>query len=183
VAQRVVERYHRPTLVIGVEDHQAQGSGRSIAPFHLLDGLTAVGDLFDRFGGHAQAGGFALPAERLGDLETRIEAYARAQLSLEDLEVTVRVDAELRLEEVDWELYEAVRKLEPFGYGNPTPVFVARNLRLLMPPRILQEKHLKLRVAGGGRTFDALWWGQAEQAAALAPGQPLQLVVRDLRVM
>jgi len=200
VAQRVAERYHRPTLVIGVEEDQAQGSGRSIAPFHLLDALTAVGDLFDRYGGHAQAGGFALPAERLGELERCIEAYARAQLSPEDLEATLRVDAELRLEEVDWELYEALRKLEPFGYGNPTPVFVARNLRLLMPPRVLQEKHLKLRVAGGGRTFDALWWGQAEQAAALAPGQPLdlvftldanvfqevttlQLVVRDLHVM
>ena len=197
VAQRVVERYHRPALVIGVEGGQAQGSGRSIAAFHLLDGLAAVGDLFDRYGGHAQAGGFALPAERLGELEKRIEAYARAQLSPEDLEATLRVDAELRLEEVDWELYEAVRKLEPFGYGNPTPVFVARNLRLLMPPRVLQEKHLKLKVAGDGRTFDALWWGQAEQAAALAPGEPLdlaftldvnvfqevaslQLVVRDL---
>jgi single-stranded-DNA-specific exonuclease len=69
-----------------------------------------------------------------------------------------------------------VRKLEPFGYGNPTPVFVARNLRLLLPPRVLQEKHLKLRVAGGGRSFDALWWGQAERAAALTPGEPLDLV-------
>ena len=197
VAQRVAERYHRPTLVVGVEDGQAQGSGRSIAAFHLLNGLTAVGDLFDRFGGHAQAGGFALPAARLGELEDRLEVYARAQLSPEDLEATLRVDAELKLEEIDWELYEAVRKLEPFGYGNPTPVFVARNLRLLLPPRVLQEKHLKLRVAGDGRTFDALWWGQAEQAAALTAGQPLdfaftldanvyqemttlQLVVRDL---
>ena len=199
VAQRVVERYHRPTLVIGVEDGQAQGSGRSIAPFHLLEALTAVGDLFDRFGGHAQAGGFALPAERLGELEQRLEVYARAKLCPEDLEATLRVDGELSLEQIDWELYEAVRKLEPFGYGNPTPVFVARNLRLLLPPRVLQEKHLKLRVAGGGRTFDALWWGHAEQAAALAVGQPLdlvftldanvfqevtmlQLVVRDLHV-
>jgi len=198
VAQRVVERYHRPALVVGIEDGQAQGSGRSIASFHLLEALTAVGDLFERYGGHAQAGGFAMPAERLGEMEKRLEAYARARLSPADLEPALRVDAELSLPELDWELYEGLRKLEPFGYGNPTPVFVARKLRLLMPPRILQEKHLKLKVAGGGKTFDALWWNQAERAAPLAAGQlldlaftldanvfqevvSLQLVIRDLQ--
>jgi single-stranded-DNA-specific exonuclease len=198
VAQRVVERYHRPALVVGIEDGQAQGSGRSIASFHLLEALSAVGDLFERYGGHAQAAGFAMPAERLGEMENRLEAYARTRLAPADLEPILRVDAELSLPELDWELYEGLRKLEPFGYGNPTPVFVARNLRLLAPPRILQERHLKLKVAGGGRTFDALWWNRAERASPLAPGQlvdvaftldsnvfqgaiSLQLILRDLQ--
>ena len=64
VAQRVVERYHRPALVIGIEDGVGVGSGRSIKCFHLLDALTSVGDLFQRFGGHAQAAGFAMAAEQ-----------------------------------------------------------------------------------------------------------------------
>jgi len=199
VAQRVVERYHRPALVVGIEDGQAQGSGRSIASFHLLEALTAVGDLFERYGGHAQAGGFVMPAERLGELEERLESYARAQISPADLEPTLRADAEVSLPGLDWKLYEGLRELEPFGYGNPTPVFVARNLRLLMPARILQEKHLKLKVARGGKTFDALWWNQAERGAPLAVGQlldlaftldanvfqevaSLQLVIRDLHL-
>ena len=74
VAQRVAERYHRPALVIGIEDGVGVGSGRSIKRFHLLDALTSVGDLFQRFGGHAQAAGFALEAERIPELTRRFES-------------------------------------------------------------------------------------------------------------
>src|SRR5574337_53438 len=69
VAQRVVERYYRPALVIGVEDGVGVGSGRSIKGFHLLEALSAASDLFERFGGHAQAAGFTLPAHRIPELE------------------------------------------------------------------------------------------------------------------
>jgi single-stranded-DNA-specific exonuclease len=198
VAQRVVDRYHRPTLVIGVEDGMGYGSGRSAGAFHLLDALSVASDLFDRFGGHAQAAGFALPAERIGELERRLENYARGVLAPSDLEPVLRVDAEVNLAELDWNLYEELRRLEPCGCGNPTPVLAARGLRLVLPPRILQEKHLKFRVAQGDRAFDALGWGRAELGEGLAPGQTLdvaftlgqnvyqevaslQLVIRDLK--
>jgi len=198
VAQRVVDGYHRPTLVIGVEDGMGYGSGRSAGGFHLLDALSVASDLFDRFGGHAQAAGFALPAERIGELESRLENYARGVLAPSDLEPVLRVDAEVNLAELDWNLYEELRRLEPCGFGNPTPVWAARGLRLVLPPRILQEKHLKLRVAQGDRAFDALGWGRAELGEGLAPGQTLdvaftldqnvyqevaslQLVIRDLK--
>ena len=72
VAQRVVERYHRPALVIGIEDGVGVGSGRSIKCFHLLDALTSVGDLFQRFGGHAQAAGFALAVEHIPELDAAL---------------------------------------------------------------------------------------------------------------
>jgi len=198
VAQRVVDRYHRPALVMGVEDGAAVGSGRSIKGFHLLEALSQASDLFERFGGHAQAAGFALPASRITELETRFERQARAVLAPDDLEPVLRVDAEVSLAELDSGLYEEVRRLEPYGFGNPTPVFVARDVLLVAPPRILKEKHLKMRVAQGARAFDALGWGMAEQAQGLAAGQhvdlafaldentfqdvtTLQLVIRDLR--
>jgi single-stranded-DNA-specific exonuclease len=198
VAQRVVDRYHRPALVIGVEEGVGVGSGRSIKGFHLLAALSQASDLFDRFGGHAQAVGFALPAERIGELETRFERHARAVLAPDDLEPVLRVDAEVRLAELDSKLYEEVRRLEPYGFGNPTPVFVARDAGLTAPPRILKEKHLKLRVAQGAAAYDALGWNMAGQAAGLAAGQrvdlaftldentfqdvtTLQLVVKDVR--
>jgi single-stranded-DNA-specific exonuclease len=198
VAQRVVDRYHRPALVIGVEEGVGVGSGRSIKGFHLLEALSQASDLFDRFGGHAQAAGFALPAERIGELETRFERQARAVLAPDDLEPALRVDAEVRLAELDWKLYEEVRRLEPYGFGNPTPVFVARDARLVAPPRILKEKHLKLKVAQGAAAYDALGWNMAEQTLGLAAGQrvdlafaldentfqdvtTLQLAVRDVR--
>jgi single-stranded-DNA-specific exonuclease len=175
VAQRVVERYHRPALVIGVEDGLGVGSGRSIRALHLLDALTAMQDLFLRFGGHAMAAGFALPSASIAELETRFERYARAVLKPHDLEPVLRVDAEVNGAEIDWTLFEALETLAPFGCGNPTPVLAARDFRLLLGPRILQEKHLKLRVACGPRSFDAIGWGMAERGATLAPGQALDM--------
>jgi single-stranded-DNA-specific exonuclease len=175
VAQRIVDRHHRPALVLGVEEGVAVGSGRSIRGFHLLGALSQMSDLFERFGGHAQAAGFALPAERIGELETRFERHARAVLAPDDLEPVLRVDAEVHLGELDAKLYEELRRLEPYGFGNPTPVLVARDARLVAPPRILKEKHLKLRVAEGGAAYDALGWQMAEQASSLAGGQTLDL--------
>jgi single-stranded-DNA-specific exonuclease len=189
VAQRVVERYHRPALVIGIEDGVGVGSGRSIKSFHLLDGLTSVSDLFQRFGGHAQAAGFAIAKEHIPELTRRFELHAR--------NVLTAADASVDLAEVDWPLYEQLIQLEPFGMGNPTPVFGACGARLLTTPRILQEKHVKLRVEAGARAMDALGWGWASRTPRLEPGQQfdmaftleknnyldqvnLQLIIKDL---
>lgn len=175
VAQRVVELYHRPTLVIGVEQGIGQGSARSIPHFHLLNALTRMSDLFERFGGHAQAAGFTLPADRIGELGRRLEAYCRSVLKPENLEPVLRVDAEIKLDELDAGLYEKMCKLEPFGFGNPTPTFVARNIQLMEPPRVLKEKHLKFRVRKGARLFDALGWGWAGRCTAFTAGQQVDL--------
>src|SRR5256712_4199795 len=91
VAQRVVDRYHRPALVIGVEDGVGVGSGRSIRGFHLLDALAAMSDLFDRYGGHAQAAGFTLPSRRTQEVETRFENCARSKLPPEALESVLHI--------------------------------------------------------------------------------------------
>ncbi len=168
VASRVVERHCRPALVISVEDGEGHGSGRSIPAYHLLDALESCRELFTRYGGHAHAAGFALPAERIAALRAALDAHARARLTLADFEPTLEFDAELALEQVTPELYDAVCRLEPFGCDNPEPVFAARGVRLLLPPRVLKDKHVKLRVAqnpGGrrGRAFDALGWRFAER--------------------
>ncbi len=175
VAQRVVDRHHRPTLVIGAGDGLGVGSGRSIRALHLFDALSAMQDLFERFGGHAMAAGFTLPSARIAELETRFEQHARAVLKPHDLDPVLRVDAEVSGTEIDWPLFEALETLAPFGCGNPTPVLAARDLRLLLGPRILQEKHLKLRVACGPRSFDAIGWRMAERGATIAPGQSLDM--------
>ncbi len=197
VAQRVVERYHRPALVMGVENGVGVGSGRSIRGFHLLDALTSVADLFERFGGHAAAAGFTIATTNIPALVRRFEEHARSVLQPSDLEPVLRLDAAVDWAEIDWRLYEGLMQLAPFGMGNPTPVLSVRGVSLLAPPRVLKEKHLKLRMGNGARTLDALGWGLAARAPKLQAGQQvdvafaleqniyqdvasLQLVIKDL---
>jgi single-stranded-DNA-specific exonuclease len=146
-ATRVVERYGRPALVISRHGDEAHGSGRSIRAFHLLDALESCAGLFTRYGGHAYAVGFSLPAARLPELRARLDDYARARLTLADFEPSLNVDTELSLDGVTPELFHALRLLEPFGVGNPEPVFAARAVRLMAPPRVLKDKHVKLKLA------------------------------------
>jgi single-stranded-DNA-specific exonuclease len=146
-ATRIVERYCRPALVISRNGEQAHGSGRSIRPFHLLNALESCQELFTRYGGHAHAVGFSLPSARLPELRTRLEAYARACLTLADFVPVLQFDAELTLDQVTPRLFQLVERLQPFGVGNPEPVFAARGVRLLAPARVLKEKHVKLKLA------------------------------------
>lgn len=146
-ATRVVERYCRPTLVISRDGDEAHGSGRSIRAFHLLNALESCAELFTRFGGHAHAVGFSMPAVNLPALCARLDAYARARLTLADFEPVLDVDAELLFDQITPELFQALRQLEPFGIGNPEPVFSACNLRLMAPPRVMKEKHVKMRLS------------------------------------
>src|SRR5271165_4577287 len=171
-ATRVVERYHRPALVFSCENCEAHGSGRSIPAFHLLDALESCPELFTRFGGHSHAIGCALPVERLPELRARLEAYARQRLVPGDFVPVLEYDGEISLDDVDQHFWEELATLEPFGAGNPTPVFVARGVKLIQPPRILKEKHLKLRVAPAGgtgngepqRAQEVVGWRMAERA-------------------
>ena len=173
-ATRIVERYCRPTLIFSREGEEAHGSGRSISAFHLLEALESCPELFTRFGGHSHAVGCALPVERIAELRSRLDAYARERLTPEDFVPVLEYDAEVALDDIKHDFWLALQKLEPFGVGNPTPVFVARNTKLVQPARVMKEKHLKLRAvpgdpqANGGRfqrAHDVLGWRMAERAA------------------
>ena len=171
-ATRVVERHCRPTLIFSREDGQAHGSGRSIKAFHLLHAMESCPELFTRFGGHAHAVGCSLPANNLAELRSRLDAYARARLTPEDFIPLLEYDAEVSLEHIDESFWRSLQMLEPFGVGNPVPVFVARRARLIQPPRVLKEKHMKLRVLPeeqGSRRFqralDVLCWRMADRLA------------------
>ena len=148
-ATRIVERYNRPTVVISREGEEAFGSGRSIRAFHLLDAIESCSSLFSRYGGHAHACGFAMPAANVAELRERLDAFARERLTLADFEPVLDLDAELNLCDVTPSLFQALHLLEPFGVGNPEPVFAARGVQLTAPPRILKDKHVKLKLRQG----------------------------------
>jgi DHHA1 domain/RecJ OB domain len=148
-ATRMVERYHRPTIVIAREGEQAFGSGRSIGAFHLLEAIESCSSLFSRYGGHAHACGFAMPADNVPELRFRLDRFARARLTLADFEPGLELDGELSLADVTPSLFQALHLLEPYGVGNPEPVFAACGVQLTAPPRILKDKHVKLKLRPG----------------------------------
>jgi single-stranded-DNA-specific exonuclease len=169
-ASRLVDRYQRPAVVISREGDEAYGSGRSVAGFHLLEALEQCSELFTRFGGHAQAVGFALPSVHVPELRRRLNCFAAERLRPEEMEPALEYDLDLPLYEIGPPLWDALCRLEPFGAGNPQPVFIARKARSLRPARILKGKHLKLKLARGvdnssglARGIDALGWGMAER--------------------
>src|SRR5690349_7540861 len=183
VASRVVEKTGRPALVIAKEGEEAHGSGRSISAFHLLEALESCHDLFTRFGGHAHAVGFAMPSRDVLVLKQRLNDYAQARLTPDDLLPQLSIDAEIPLSSVTPDLLQSLGRLEPFGQGNPEPVFSSQGVSLLLPPRILKDKHIKLRVnqrladAKASFNYEAVGWRMAErlQAEALQPGDNLDV--------
>jgi single-stranded-DNA-specific exonuclease len=165
-ATRVVERTCRPALVISRENGEGHGSGRSIPAFHLLAALESCHELFTRFGGHSHAVGFSLPCDRIADLRSRLDIYARERLTAEDLIPMLEAESEIDLSGITPELIRTVKRMEPFGVGNREPVFVSRQLRVLVPPKVLKEKHAKLRVEqsnGKAMRFNAMAWRMAER--------------------
>jgi len=186
VASRVVEKTGRPALVVARDGQEAHGSGRSISALHLLDALDSCRELFTRFGGHAHAVGFALPSGQVGELKRRLNSFAQSKLTAEDLEPELPIDAEIPLGDVTPHLLEEVSRLEPFGHGNPEPVFLTKNVNLLLPPKLIKEKHIKLRVnqkvpgLKNSFNYEAMGWRMAERLAtdALQPGDRLDIAFK-----
>jgi single-stranded-DNA-specific exonuclease len=135
--------------VVSVEDGVAHGSGRSVDGFPLLEAIETCADLFTRFGGHAFAVGFALPATSLPELKRRLREHADERLGLRGRapERQLRIHAELPFDRITPVLAGWLRKLEPLGHGNPEPVFVARQARLMAEPRIMKDRHVRLELA------------------------------------
>ena len=148
-ATRVVERYHRPAIVIAREGEEAFGSGRSIRPFHLLEAVESSHNLFTRYGGHSHACGFAMPSNNVPQLRAELDAFARTRLTPADFDPVLELEAELDLDEITPSLFRVLQLLEPHGAGNHEPAFAARGVRLVAPPKILKDKHIKLKLKAG----------------------------------
>ena len=181
LASRVVERTAKPAIVISVEDGVAHGSGRSVDGFPLLAAIETCADLFTRFGGHAFAVGFSLPASALPELKRRLALCAEERLAAREPERVLRIHAELPLDQITPVLAGWLRMLEPLGHGNPEPIFLARRARLLAPPRIMKSRHLRLELrheeasgansAGHTAAMRAVGWDLAERALSLGLSQ------------
>ncbi|HIJ86455.1 MAG TPA: single-stranded-DNA-specific exonuclease RecJ [Desulfuromonadales bacterium] len=160
VASRLVERYHRPTLLIAIDgEGTAKGSGRSIPGFHLLEALTACSEHLARFGGHRYAAGIGLQSEAVPAFAAAFEDVARRMLGDTELMPLLDIDAEVQPSGIDAGLLEELQRLEPFGAGNPEPTLLLRGVTAV-ERRIVGDGHLKLRVSAGGKVFTAIAFRQ-----------------------
>jgi single-stranded-DNA-specific exonuclease len=166
-ATRIVERYNRPSIVVSRYGEEAFGSGRSIRAFHLLEAVEASHRLFTRYGGHSHACGFSMPSANVGQLRAELDAFARSRLTEADFEPVLDVETELDLCEVTPALFQMLHLLAPYGAGNHEPAFVARGVRVMAPPKIMKDKHLKLRLqaADGGRSRQLVLEGSPDSSS------------------
>jgi single-stranded-DNA-specific exonuclease len=157
-ASRLTETYYRPAIVAHIDTDTTRGSCRSIPEFHITDALDKCADLLVRHGGHAAAAGFTVENDKLDELVSRLKAIARESLGDQDLRPTLTADAEIPLTEVRPELLNALKYLEPTGYGNPDAVFVSRNVKVRHARTVGGDgKHLKMYLEDEqGLTHDAI---------------------------
>ena len=200
-ASRIAERVFRPTIVLSCENGMAHGSARGIPNFHLLQAMESCSELFEQFGGHAAAAGMKIRTENIDKLRAMLNLHASNILSYEQLVPELKIDAHVSSETLALGMVEELKRLEPFGAGNPKPVFVTKDLSIDEEPLVMKEKHLKLKLAGStGKRFEAVWWDGVDRSRgrtlrrgngielAYTPeanvwqgNTRLQLVVEDLR--
>ena len=202
VASRLVEEYGRPCCVLSLDGDVAAGSGRSVEGFHLAHALAECGDLLQTHGGHAMAAGLRLGAANLDAFRDRFAEVAARDLPGTDRRRSLRADAEVKLHAVTASLATEVKRLGPFGTGNPRPMLILRGLTLASARAVGREgDHLQLQLTDQlGVTVKGIAFGCGDLAARLAPGDGLdvaavpslnewqgrtsvELEVRDLRLI
>ena len=164
-ASKIADKLYRPTIVLSIEDGVAHGSARSIAGYHLLNGLDTCAELFEQYGGHAAAAGMKIKQENIEKLQEKLHEHASANLTAEDLIPELKIDATVSTKTLNLDLVNELKRLEPFGMGNPKPKFVTKDLILTHEPFVMKEKHLKLKLADAdGKPFEAVWWDGVDKS-------------------
>ena len=161
VAGRLAERYHRPAIALSLGEQYAVASARSIPSFNIIEAITSIEDLLERFGGHSQAAGFTVNRQSLREARDRLTSFAAERLRSQDITPTVKIDTLADLGEFTNEVRDWLKTLEPFGKGNSRPVFASMGVRVVDAQFMgYSQQHLRLRVVQNGTEMTALAFGQ-----------------------
>lgn len=175
VASRLVERYYRPCILLNLDGDTAKGSARSIEGFNLFEALCSAKELLQKFGGHEMAAGMTLGAAHVDALRTALNTYAEDALTEDDLIPRIHAECVLEARHLQFTLLDDLDTLEPFGPGNPKPVFLYKGLtidqRRLMGKN---QEHVKLVTHDGNRIFEAIGFRWPDPAR-FKPGQKVDL--------
>lgn len=171
VASRLVDRFHRPTVLIAINgDGTGQGSGRSIPGFHMHRSLSACGEHLISYGGHEMAGGIRIDSAKIDAFAEAMEMFGRSHMEESSLQPALRIDAEATLDDLRYRTVEHLASLAPFGQGNPPPVVAMRRMKLLGPPKRMGRsgRTLGMVLGGQGGRIRAVGFGMGDLADELA---------------
>ena len=178
VASRLTETYYRPTIVLTAgEDGIISGSARSVGGFDIYTAIDSCSDLLTNFGGHKYAAGLSMHIDDLPEFKQRFETYVAAHIREDQLQPTLLVEAELDLADITPAFYNVIRYLEPFGPGNPRPLFVSRNLINHRDTRVVGKtgEHLRLDVTDRAYAITGIAFGRADMAQHIQNGNPVDI--------
>jgi single-stranded-DNA-specific exonuclease len=167
VASRLVERFHRPTIMIAIEGSEGKGSARSIPGFHLYEALRECEDYLAKYGGHKYAAGLSILSEKVQPFREKFKKVSDKKLTDDDLVPRLLVDAELDTKQINPELVQVLDLFAPFGPQNMRPVFMTRNLQVWGEPHVVGNNHLRLRVRKGGAVLDCIGFGMGDMVKLL----------------
>jgi single-stranded-DNA-specific exonuclease len=170
VASRISRKYHRPAIVIGLDtDGVGKGSGRSIEGLNLVEALGRCADKIEKYGGHEMAAGLTIQADNVDLFSEAFRRVARELLSDDDLQPRLRLDHELMFSELNFDFLHWHEMLQPFGNGNPQPLFFAREVEPAAVPRVVGEKHLALRLRQRNYHQRAVYFDAAVESLPATP--------------
>ena len=178
VASRLTENYYRPTIVLTAsEDGIISGSARSVGGFDIYAAIDSCSDLLTNFGGHKFAAGLSLHINDLPEFQERFEAYVAAHIREDQLQPTLQIEAELQLGDITKSFYNVLRHLEPFGPGNPRPLFVSRCLINHRDTRAVgkEREHLRLDVTDRVNAITGIAFGRADMAEYIQNGNAVDI--------
>ena len=166
VASKLVDKYYKPTIVIDIKEDEGIGvaSCRSIEGFNIIEALNSVKDVFVKYGGHSGAAGFTIEISKIEELKERLEKYVNQKLNEEDYLKPIKIDKELRIEKISYGFLDEISKIEPFGFGNSTPVFSLKNCKFINLRKIGKDQtHLMLNIIKNGVEIkNCVWWNGAD---------------------
>ena len=171
IASQIMRQYRRPTVLLIVEGEEAMGAARSFEGFDILGAISRLSDILVKFGGHTQAAGLTVPAAKIDEFRSRLKAIAEAEISPEALVPSLDIDAELDPADVVPGLIDELSRLEPFGMGNPHPVFTLRDMKIRELSRMgAGGDHLKLKISkNGSPALGAVGWGLGSMEDEIMP--------------
>lgn len=166
VASKIVDRYYKPTIIIDIKPEEGIGvaSCRSIEGFNIIESLNYIRDIFTKYGGHSGAAGFSIEIERIPELKERLEEYTNLKLNEDNFLKPIKIDKEIRVEKISYGFLEEISKIEPFGFGNSTPIFSMKDCKFSNIRKIGKDQtHLMMNIIKNGVEIkNCVWFSGAD---------------------